>query len=167
MVLPMVMRGLPVPARKRSYIMADAAREARRSGVPFGRICDPVGRPVERGYALLPWAREQGRGFEYCEAFMRATWSMGIDAGTSSGLARIVAAAGLDWRLARPLTGDTRWREEAEMNRRELLSLGLWGVPSFRFGDTSAWGQDRLWVIEDAIRAERVKDSQGDRHAGD
>lgn len=167
MVLPMVMRGLPVPARKRSYIMADAAREARRSGVPFGRICDPVGRPVERGYALLPWAREQGRGFEYCEAFMRATWSMGIDAGTTSGLARIVAAAGLDWRLARPLTGDTGWREEAEMNRRELLSLGLWGVPSFRFGNTSAWGQDRLWVIEDAIRAERVKDSQGDRHAGD
>ena len=25
-------------------------------------------------------------------------------------------------------------------------------MPCFRFGDVAAWGQDRLWVIEDAIR---------------
>jgi len=44
-VLPMVMRGLPVPRHKRQYISLDAAREAHRLGVPFGRINDPVGRP--------------------------------------------------------------------------------------------------------------------------
>jgi hypothetical protein len=27
----------------------------------------------------------------------------------------------------------------------------LWGVPSFRFGDLATWGQDRLWLIEQAI----------------
>lgn len=154
-VLPMVMRGLPVPKEKRSYIMMDSVREARRAGVAFGRICDPVGRPVERGYSLLPWAIGQGRGFDYCRAFMRGVWSQGIDAATDTGMRRIVKAAGLDWSAARPLIGNADWRAEAEANRQELMALGLWGVPSFRFNAISAWGQDRLWVIEDAIRASR------------
>ena len=151
-VLPMVMRGLPVPPAKRNYITLDAAREARRVGVPFGRVADPVGRPVERGYSLLPWANAQGRGYDYCLAFMRAVWSEGVDAGSDAGLRRIVESAGLDWREAQPLAGNDDWRAEAEANRQELFGLGLWGVPCFRFGETTAWGQDRLWVIEDAIR---------------
>lgn len=155
-VLPMVMRGLPVPRAKRNYITMDAAREARRLGVPFGRVADPVGRPVERGYSLLPWAIDQGRGYEYCHAFMRAVWSQGVDAGTDNGLRSIVEEAGLSWRLARPLIGTEGWREQAEANRKELTALGLWGVPCFRFEDTAVWGQDRLWVIEDAIRARRA-----------
>ena len=155
-VLPMVMRGLPVPPAKRNYIILDAAREARRAGVPFGRVADPVGRPVERGYSLLPWAIEQGRGYEYCLAFMRGVWSQGIHAGSDGGMRRIVEAAGLSWQSARSLIGDHAWRAQAEANRIELTSLGLWGVPGFRFNDVSAWGQDRLWVIEDAIRATRA-----------
>ncbi len=152
-VLPMRMRGLPVPPAKRNYITLDAAREARRHGVPFGRIADPLGRPVERGYSLLPWAIGQGRGHEYCVAFMRAVWSEGVDAGSDAGMRRIVEAAGLDWTVARPLIGNDAWRAEAEANRRELLGLGLWGVPCFAYNGVSAWGQDRLWVIESAIRS--------------
>lgn len=159
-VLPMVMRGLPVPAAKRTYIALDAAREARRVGVPFGRVADPLGKPVERGYALLPWAIAQGRGYEFCLAFMRSVWSEGVDAGGDAGLRRIVESAGLDWRGARPLIGNNDWRAEAEANRHELFGLGLWGVPCFRFEGTSAWGQDRLWVIEDAIR-NQIADARG------
>lgn len=153
-VLPMVMRGLPVPPAKRNYITLDAAREARRLGVPFGRVADPLGKPVERGYSLLPWANGQGRGFDYCVAFMRAVWSQSVDAGSDAGMKHIIEAAGLDWKTAQPLIGNDDWRAEAEANRQELASLGLWGVPCFRFNDVSAWGQDRLWVIEDAIRAQ-------------
>ncbi len=155
-VLPMVMRGLPVPPAKRNYITLDAAREARRVGVPFGRVADPVGRPVERGYSLLPWANAQGRGYDFCLAFMRSVWSEGIDAGSDAGLRSIVESAGLDWRKAQPRIGNDDWRAEAETNRQELFGLGLWGVPCFRFGETTAWGQDRLWVIEDAIRGQNA-----------
>ena len=109
-VLPMMMRGLPVPPAKRNYITLDAAREARRVGVPFGRVADPLGRPVERGYAMLPWAIEQGRGHEYCLAFMRGVWSQGIDAGSDGGMRRIVEAAGLSWPHARQLVGSDGWR---------------------------------------------------------
>jgi 2-hydroxychromene-2-carboxylate isomerase len=150
-VLPMVMRGLPVPPAKRRYISLDAAREARRAGIPFGRIVDPVGKPVERGYSLLPFAIAEGKGHAYCLAFMRAVWSQGVDAGSDGGLEAIVEAAGLDWHRARAHLGTDAWRATAEANRQELLERGLWGVPSFRVGDVCAWGQDRLWVVDDAL----------------
>lgn len=151
-VLPMVMRSLPVPPMKRQYITLDVAREAHRLGIPFGRVADPVGRPVERGYALLPWAIAQGRGHAYATAFLRGVFAQGLDAGSDAGLRRIVEAAGLDWVDARPHLLDTGWRAEAEANRREMTGLGLWGVPSFRVGDVAVWGQDRLWVIETELQ---------------
>ncbi len=151
-VLPMVMRGLPVKRSKRVYILLDAAREARRNGVPFGPISDPVGKPVERGYSLLPWAIEQGRGIEYFRSFMTLAFSQAVDAGSDRGLRRIVEEAGLDWGEGRGYLDDPAWREEAERNREELFDLGLWGVPSFRVGSVTAWGQDRLWVLEDEYR---------------
>lgn len=150
-VLPMVMRGLPVPRMKGMYITKDVAREARRMGIPFGKIADPVGTPVERGYAILPMAMEQGVGFEYCQSFLKGVWAEGIDAGSDAGLRQIVERAGLDWGKARALIGGDHWRAEAEANRAEMMGLGIWGVPSFRVGDVATWGQDRMWIIEDAL----------------
>ena len=151
-VLPMVMRGLPVKRAKRVYILLDAAREARRNGVAFGPVSDPVGKPVERGYSLLPWAIGQGKGIEYFRSFMTLVFSQAVDAGSDRGLRRIVEEAGLDWSEGRGYLDDPAWREEAERNREELFDLGLWGVPSFRVGSVATWGQDRLWVLEDEYR---------------
>ena len=62
-VLPMVMRGLPVPRSKRMYIVLDAKRAATESGLPFGRICDPVGSGVERTIAVLLRAEDNAVPF--------------------------------------------------------------------------------------------------------
>ncbi len=104
-VLPMVMRNLPVRRAKGFYILKDAAREARHHGLPFGRVADPVGKPTERAYSLFPWAIEQGRGFEYCDSFLTAVWSKGVDAGSDAGLQSIVESAGLDWTRATAILG--------------------------------------------------------------
>ena len=69
---------------------------------------------------------------------------------------RIVEAAGLDWQSARKILGNDDWREEAEANRLEMMSLGVWGVPSFKIGDVVTWGQDRLWVIENELKKNRM-----------
>ncbi|WP_225907955.1 2-hydroxychromene-2-carboxylate isomerase [Hyphomonas sediminis] len=151
-VLPMVMRGLPVPRMKGMYITKDVAREARRMGIPFGKIADPVGTPVERGYSILPMAMEEGVGFEFCHSFLKGVWAEGIDAGSDDGLKQIVERAGLDWSRARGLIGGDHWRAEAEANRAEMMGLGIWGVPSFRVGEVATWGQDRMWIIEDALK---------------
>jgi 2-hydroxychromene-2-carboxylate isomerase len=152
-VLPMVMRGLPVPREKRTYIIRDAAREARDRGIDFGRLNDPVGRPTERGLALMPLAERESKGPAYLLSFMHGVWAEGLDAGSDRGLRRIVERAGLDWSAARDAIRDDAWRAVAEANRREMLGLGLWGVPSFRVRDVAVWGQDRLWAIERALLA--------------
>ena len=101
--------------------------------------------------SLLPWAISQGRGYDFALSFMRGVWAEGVDAGSDSGLKTIVTRAGLDWKTARPLIGNEDWKPVAEANRAEMMELGLWGVPSFRVGDVSAWGQDRLWLIGEAL----------------
>jgi 2-hydroxychromene-2-carboxylate isomerase len=161
-VLPMVMRGLPVPAAKRLYITLDTKREAEDAGEPFGRICDPVGRPVERGLSLFPWARACGRGGELIHAFTRAAFAEGIDTGEDAGLRHVVERAGLSWQDARPhLDPDSDasgWRQEVEANRQAMFDHDLWGVPSFRVvgsagePDVWTWGQDRLWWVELEVR---------------
>lgn len=151
-VLPMVMRGLPVPPAKRSYIVMDTAREAHVHGTPFGKLCDPVGLPTERGLAVMPLAISKGLGQAYVESFMQGVWAEGIDAGTDSGLRKITHRAGLAWEDVLAALADESWRQQAEANRQALFDLGLWGVPSFAVGQQAFWGQDRLWAVEDAVR---------------
>lgn len=152
-VLPMAMRGLPVPREKRLYIMRDAAREAHRHGIPFGRINDPLGRPTERGLALIPLAERAGLGQTYVASFLRGVWAEGIDAGSDRGLRRIAERSGLHWADAQAALHDEVWRAIAEANRAEMFALGLWGVPSFHVGPTAVWGQDRLWAVQQAVLA--------------
>lgn len=153
-VLPMVMRGLPIPRAKQSYIILDTKREAEDAGVPFGRICDPVGRPVERAFSLHPWACVKGRGPALLREFLRAAFAEGIDTGSDEGLRRVVERAGLSWSEAAAHLDREGWRDALERNREQLFALGLWGVPSFRLlgrpgePDFSTWGQDRLWRVE-------------------
>ncbi len=148
-VLPMVMRGLPVPREKRLYILHDTQREAERLGLPFGRIVDPVGRPTERGLAVLHRTVAAGRGPEFLESFMRGVWAEGLDGGDDGDLDVMARRAGLDSSLVTAALEDESWREVASRNREEMLALGLWGVPSFRVDEAPArWGQDRLWRVE-------------------
>jgi 2-hydroxychromene-2-carboxylate isomerase len=154
-VLPMVMRGLPVPAEKRKYISLDAAREAFVQNVPFGRLNDPVGKPTERGLALIPFAQMHELAEEFVMSFMQGVWSEGLDAGTDAHLKIIVERSGLHWQAAKDIlnskSNEQHWRAVAEQNREALFAIGLWGVPSFKFEDTAVWGQDRFWVIEKAL----------------
>jgi 2-hydroxychromene-2-carboxylate isomerase len=157
-VLPMVMRGLPVPREKRLYILRDAKREAESLGLPFGRIVDPVGVPTERGLAVLHHAIEAGKGPAFLESFMRGVWAEGIDAGSEGGLHMLAERAGLDVASVTAALRDASWRAVAQANRADMLALGLWGVPSFRVDQNPArWGQDRLWQVErDLIAATRA-----------
>lgn len=152
-VLPMLMRGLPVPKRKALYILGDAAREARRLGIPFGNWADPLGPGVERCMALFPYAEREGRVEAYLRSIYDGVWTEALDAASDRGLRAMVERAGLDWAVAEPLLGDESWREWAERNRAELTEAGHWGVPSFVLGPYAAWGQDRLWIVERKLKA--------------
>lgn len=146
-VLPMVMRGLPVPRAKRRYIALDAAREARRHGVPFGRIADPLGAGVERCMAVWQYAVREKRERDFLQSAGRAIWARGIDVATDEGLRAVTARAGLFWPEAKAALADDGWREIAQANRDAMQEGGTWGVPTLRVGDWTTWGQDRDWLL--------------------
>lgn len=153
-VLPMVMRGLPVPLAKQLYIVRDCKREAERLGLPFGRVADPVGAGAERGLAVLHHAIPVGKGAAFAQSFLQGVFAEGIDAATDAGLLRLAARAGLDEAFVKKALADPSWREIAEKNRTDMFAGGAWGVPSFRVeGGAMHWGQDRLWVVEEELRA--------------
>ena len=84
---------------------------------------------------------------------------MGIEASLHNKVAR---------HLFSPKRRDTK-RRKFERQRRarnaphvveyyhqvEMFGHGIWGVPSFHVNETATWGQDRLWVIEEALAAYR------------
>ncbi|MCL1093020.1 DsbA family protein [Shewanella kaireitica] len=154
-VLPMVMRGLAVPTAKKMYIFHDTTREARRLNIDYGKVADPLGKGVERCYALFEYAEQQGKAIEYLLNYSRAVNSQGIHSDTDAGLKRIVERSGLDWLHAQSLIEQPNWRQWAQQNLDEMLALGLWGVPSFHYQDNhqqiSVWGQDRIARIEQLI----------------
>ena len=81
-----------------------------------------------------------------------------MNTNNNRGLRKVVEAAGLNWREAKQHLGSDGWQEILESNRQAMYESGLWGVPSFRLLDSDGetllalWGQDRLWVIAEAIR---------------
>ncbi|ARU59330.1 DSBA-like thioredoxin domain-containing protein [Oleiphilus messinensis] len=159
-VLPMVMRNLPVPETKKMYIFHDTKREARKLGVSYGFVADPLGKGVERCYALYEYARAENKAEEYLISFARAVNAEGIHADTDRGMKLIVERCGLDWQVAKAHLHNTDWQTWAEANLNEMLSLGCWGVPSFRFGSDYFWGQDRLVLVERAMIAALEKPQQ-------
>jgi 2-hydroxychromene-2-carboxylate isomerase len=153
-VLPMVMRGLPVPLPKRLYILRDTKREADRLGQPFGTVVDPVGKPVENGLALLHAAINSGRGCALLESFLEGVFAQGIDASSTEGLHHIAERAGLSPEEIQTASANETWRAVAENNRSDMLARGIWGVPSFRVNEQPVlWGQDRLWMLEEDLIA--------------
>ncbi|ACY18021.1 DSBA oxidoreductase [Haliangium ochraceum DSM 14365] len=151
-VMPMRMRGMSVPRVKELYLGRDAAREAARHCVPFGRFCDPLGEGVERCMAVFEFAQRHGQGTAFLRSAGRGIWSEGLDMSSDGDLKLVVQRTGMDWEGARTALGDDGWRARAQRHYDELHGLDLWGVPSFRLGERTMWGQDRLPIIEDLLR---------------
>ena len=151
-ILPMIMRGLSVPDTKKMYIFHDTKREAVKLGMEYGFVADPLGAGVERCYALFNYAKSLGCEKEYLLNFAQAVNAQGIHSDSDKGLKIIVERSGLDWHKAKSLLEDEvhcyDWHDWAEENRQQMLALGSWGVPTFKYGELVLWGQDRIGLIE-------------------
>src|SRR3954453_8485207 len=73
-VIPMAMRGQSVPRAKRLHTLRDVDREARRLGMPFGRIHDPIGDGALRCLLVAEHAVDAHRQREFVLEASRAIW---------------------------------------------------------------------------------------------
>lgn len=147
-VLPMVMRGLPVPRAKRLYIVRDVKRCADALGIPFGRIHDPLGAGALRLLTAYPHQAAPDVQLRYCALAGQAVWAEGLDVCRDDALRSVIERSGLDWDRAQAKLAQGTDTRAAEAHREALFAAGLWGVPSFRLGRFTTWGQDRLWMLD-------------------
>jgi len=156
-MLPLVSRGGQLPQVKRMYIVRDAKREADRLGIPFGELCDPLGKGIDHLLALSHWANQRGKLLALARSAMRGIWTEARDMSEYVDLRHVVERAELPWDEAKAaLGGNTEAAKWAQGNAADLAVIGLWGVPSFRCGDLVTWGQDRLPLLADRLRRHRL-----------
>jgi 2-hydroxychromene-2-carboxylate isomerase len=151
-VIPMVMRGQSVPRAKGLHTLRDVDREARRLGMPFGRIHDPLGDGAIRCLVVSEHAVDAGREREFVLAASRAIWAEALDVARDSGLRGICETSGLVWSECRAALSDPAMLARVEANTAALEALGHWGVPVFNFAGELFWGQDRIEDLETALR---------------
>ena len=152
-IRPMAMRGQPLPRSKQFYILRDAAREADRLGLPFGKIHDPLGDGVWRCLTIAEHAKKNGHLAEFVLAASRASWAEGIDVSRDAPLQNICERAGLAWPDCVTAMANPGYRQRVEDNTAHLAELGQWGVPTFVFRGEAYWGQDRIEDLETALTA--------------
>jgi 2-hydroxychromene-2-carboxylate isomerase len=150
-VIPMAMRGQSVPRAKRLHTLRDVAREAKRLGMPFGRIHDPIGEGALRCLAVAQLASAQGRAREFVLAAGTGIWGEAIDVSADDGLRVICARAGLVWSECVAALEDPASSERVEQDTAALAALGHWGVPVVVLRGELFWGQDRVVDLEAAL----------------
>jgi 2-hydroxychromene-2-carboxylate isomerase len=150
-VIPMAMRGQSVPRAKRLHTLRDVAREAKRLGLPFGRIHDPIGEGAMRCLAIAQLAATEGRAREFVLVAGRGIWGEAIDVSSDEGLREICGRAGLSWPECQAALEDPTSRERVEQDTAALAELGHWGVPVLVLRGELFWGQDRIVDLEAAL----------------
>lgn len=155
-VLPMMMRGMNVPDKKKMYIFLDTKREADKLGIPYGKVADPLGLAVERCYSLIEYAESNNKLHDFLLSFARGVNSEGIRAETDRGLKKIVIRCGLDWEIAKQKLDNKEWKHVVQKNLDDMFTNGCWGVPTICYRDLKFWGQDRFGLIEASLKNDRV-----------
>jgi 2-hydroxychromene-2-carboxylate isomerase len=151
-VIPMAMRGQSVPRAKQLHTLRDAGREARRLGMPFGRIHDPLGDGAIRCLLVAEHAVDAGLERAFVLPASRAIWGEAVDVARDDGLRGVCERAGLAWAACRAALDDPAPRARVDASTAALAALGHWGVPVVALGDELFWGQDRLEDVEVALR---------------
>ncbi len=156
-VLPMLMRMMIIPTYKAKYIISDAAREGRKYGYEMKEIFSPIGRPARKAYSLFPVIDSHGKGFEYIDGLLKASFQDGINIGDEGFLKTLVTHLDLNWDIVKDDLNTRKWKKVLNDNCKDMYSGNCWGVPSFKITNSDGsdpffvWGQDRMWLIKEEI----------------
>ena len=147
-IRPMVTRGVPLTLSKTLFILNDASREAKRLGMPFDRMYDPIGEGALRCLYIAEYAKEQGREADFVLMASRAIWAEGLSMTNDNNLRKICRAVGLPWYHCSDALENKNYHDKIESNNERLAKLPHWGVPTFYINGEIFWGQDRIIDLE-------------------
>lgn len=137
-------------AAKRAYTFRDVMRQAAQQGLTFA---GPPGHPFNPLLALrMCTALSEHARRRFALALLSRCWEHGDDISDPATLVRIAQGCELDGDglVEAAQQADTKQLLAAETKR--AIDAGVFGVPTFRYGDELFWGGDRvdalLWRLQ-------------------
>ncbi len=147
--------GLPLAKRapeRQRYRLVELERWTKRLGLPLNQAPRFFPAPPAEAEQLVLAARQQQRDVgRLSRAFMAAVWQEDRDIGDLATRRAIVEEQGFD--VARLEAMAPSMAAIREQETEAAIAVGVFGVPTFRYGDQLFWGQDRLDLLEEAISA--------------
>jgi 2-hydroxychromene-2-carboxylate isomerase len=145
---------------KRIYTFRDVMRQAARQGLPFS---GPPGHPFNSLPALRMCTalQDDDARRRLALALFSGCWERGEDISNAQALARIAADCDLDGAALVEAAQQPAVKQQLAAATEQAIADGVFGVPTFRYGDELFWGGDRvdtlLWRMEgNAIDEERL-----------
>ncbi len=137
---------------KSSYQYEDAARWARKLGLPWHSSAPPQ-EPVDTLDASVGYyvARERSAGGEYRRGVFRARWAEGRDIADRAVLGDCARDAGLSADDFLKRLDDEHYRNAVWTRAAAGLKDRVFGVPLFVVDGERFWGNDRLEFLRDAL----------------
>jgi 2-hydroxychromene-2-carboxylate isomerase len=134
---------------KRSYYFKDLARWAEHWGVPFNF---PTRFPMMTVKPLRVWfALPEARRKAFLDATFRGYWAEGLDISDDATLRGLIGE-GADDVLAR--CGTKEIKDALFAGTQRAIDAGVFGAPTWVVdGKEMFWGQDRILLVERALRA--------------
>lgn len=150
--------GNDMPARvpsKARYMLADMQRWAARYGVPFRMNSRFPVSTLSAQRALV--AAERLFGAEAMErlarGLFRAMWAEDRDVASGDEIALAANEAGLDAGRLAEAVGTQEVKDALREATSEALRRGAFGAPTFFVGDAMFFGNDRIDLLIDEVRA--------------
>lgn len=138
------------PVSKQMWIAKDLERWAKYWGVPyrFPSRFPTISLKALRLYLALPDSHKA----RYRENVFRVNWFEDKDITDEAVLAECVGDLEVA-RAAAAKTGSDEVKAELRAQTERAAKLGVFGVPTFMVDGELYWGQDRLELVEDALRS--------------
>lgn len=142
-----------IPA-KAKFMFADLARWAKHWGVPLTiNPYFPFNTLDFMRAAAGVQLRMPERFEDYNRAVYEGMWVQAKDFSKPAVVAETLAAAGFDPAAVLALAADEGAKAALRANTDEALARGAFGAPTFIVGNELYWGQDRLFMVEQALAA--------------
>jgi len=150
--------GLPVPKRspqRQAYRLQELERWRAYLDVPL--VLKPAHWPGQELEAagMIYAARERGDdAVALTGAVLRANWVDEKDIGLESTLDELASALGMDGAALRAEAAAADYPRIRESASQQAIERGVFGAPSYLYGESLYWGQDRLDFLDRELSAE-------------
>jgi 2-hydroxychromene-2-carboxylate isomerase len=151
----------PQIPNKFRYIQKDLLRWAEKYGIPFKFPAPAPGQQViakaqidsSRAHKAMYYASDQGRACEFANRLWSKTYGVGGFVGDDSNLRAVAQEMGWDGDELLAYANSPAAQTRYEAANRDAHERGVFGVPIMLIGDEMWWGNDRLGLMEDYLRA--------------